>query len=101
MSSLSISRPEPDEAAQFYHGYIAKVSGERIGALLEGQLQEIDQLFATVTDQAALARYAAGKWSIKETLRPCPGSTRTPTYRPATSIGGHSRCCWPSFAPYA
>jgi hypothetical protein len=68
MRRVSIPRPQEDEAAPFYHGYIGNVTDSDIGAQLEQQLREIEQLFKEVTDSAALARYADGKWSIKEIL---------------------------------
>jgi uncharacterized damage-inducible protein DinB len=52
MSTLTLPRPAPEEAAPYYHGYIADVA----------------RLFGGLDDQAALARYAPGKWSIKEIL---------------------------------
>jgi hypothetical protein len=68
MTPLSIPRPAADEAAPFYHGYIAKVTGENIGEQLVDQLAEVDRLFGTLDDTAALARYLPGKWSVKEVL---------------------------------
>jgi len=66
MPSLSIPRPGPDEAAPFYHGYIAKVAGENILEQLVNQLAEVERLFGALDDTAALARYSPGKWSVKE-----------------------------------
>lgn len=68
MSTLAIPRPAPDEAAPFYHGYIAEVRDENIGQQLADQLEEVKRLFGSIGDKAALARYAPGKWSIKEVL---------------------------------
>jgi hypothetical protein len=68
MSALEIPRPSSDEAAPFYHRYIAKVAGESIVELLGEQLDEVEGLFGSVDDRAALARYAPGKWSVKEIL---------------------------------
>jgi hypothetical protein len=68
MTSISIPRPAADEAAPFYHGYIAKVSGENIGEQLLNQLADVERLFGSLDDTAALARYAPGKWSVKEVL---------------------------------
>jgi hypothetical protein len=68
MSTVSIPRPEADEAAPFYRGYIAKVTDDDIGSQLEQQMHELEQLFGDVTDTAALSRYAVGKWSVKEVL---------------------------------
>lgn len=68
MRGASILRPQADEAAPFYHGYIARVTDDDIGAQLQQQMYELEQLFENVTDSAALARYAEGKWSIKEVV---------------------------------
>src|ERR1700694_4009991 len=68
VTSLIIARPQADEAASFYHGYIDKVRGENLTEQLGDQLQEVERLFGGITDAAALARYAEGKWSVKEVL---------------------------------
>lgn len=81
MSSITISRPQPEEAAPFYHGYIAEVPNEHLGAQLENQLKEVEQLFGGVTDLQALYRYAEGKWSIKEILGHLSDTERIFGYR--------------------
>jgi hypothetical protein len=81
MSTLLIPRPQADEAATFYQGYVAKVTDDDLGAQLEAQLLEIQQLFEDVTDAAALARYAEGKWSIKEILGHLSDTERIFGYR--------------------
>ena len=68
MNLLTLPRPRPDESAPFYHGYIAEVAGENIGEQLVSQLAELERLFSGLDDDGALARYAPGKWSIKEVL---------------------------------
>jgi uncharacterized damage-inducible protein DinB len=81
MSPLAIPRPASDEAAPFYHGYIGKVRGENIAEQLASQLREVERLFASIDDRAALARYAAGKWSIKEVLGHLSDVERVLAYR--------------------
>jgi uncharacterized damage-inducible protein DinB len=81
MSGVSILRPQADEAAPFYHGYIAKVTNDDLGTQLERQIQQVEQLFENVTDTAALARYDEGKWSIKEVLGHLIDTERIFTYR--------------------
>jgi hypothetical protein len=81
MSTLMISRPEIDEAASSYQGYISKVPSENIGDQLSEQLREIEHLFDSVTDQDALARYADGKWSVKEVLGHLCDAERIFSYR--------------------
>jgi hypothetical protein len=81
MTTLSLARPEPDEAVPYYHRYIAKVSDQDLGDQLTHQLQDVEQLFDDVTDHLALARYAEGKWSIKEILGHLIDTERIFAYR--------------------
>jgi hypothetical protein len=81
MSTLAIPRPMADEAAPFYHGYIAKVTGENITEQLADQLTEVKELFGSLDEKAALARYAAGKWSVKEVLGHLTDAERIFSYR--------------------
>ena len=75
------ARPEADEAAPGYHGYIAKVPDGNLGDHLMDQLHELEHLLTQVTDRAALTRYAEGKWSIKEVLGHLSDAERIFSYR--------------------
>ncbi len=68
MSKLSLPRPASDESAPFNHGYISEVPGEQIGKYLAEQLSDLGRLMSPLDDTRARARYAAGKWSVKEVL---------------------------------
>ena len=68
MSALTLPRPASDEASPYYQRYIAEVTGENIGEQLTSQLADVERFFSSLDDAAALARYAPGKWSIKEVL---------------------------------
>jgi uncharacterized damage-inducible protein DinB len=81
MSTLMLPRPAPDEAAPFYHDYISEVSGENLGEQLAAQLTEVERLYSTLDDHTAEARYAAGKWSIKEVLGHLIDAERIFSYR--------------------
>jgi len=81
VSTFAISRPTSDEAAPFYHSYIAEVAGENITEQLADQLGEVEELFGSLDDTAALARYAAGKWSVKEVLGHLTDAERIFGYR--------------------
>jgi DinB family protein len=81
MSKLSLPRPAADEATAYYHGYISEVPGELIGKYLVEQLHDLERLMAPLDDTGALARYAAGKWSVKEVLGHLTDAERIFTYR--------------------
>ena len=81
MSALTLPRPDPNEADPYYHGYIAEVSGVNVGEQLVAQLSQIERLCSGLDDHAALARYAPGKWSIKEILGHLCDVERIFTYR--------------------
>lgn len=63
-----IGFPEPNEAASYYSGYISRVSDPDIARVIETQLDESLALFARVSEEKSLHRYAPEKWSIREVL---------------------------------
>jgi len=79
--SSTIPRPASDEADVWYHGYISKVPGENIPEQLRDQLFELERLFEPLSEQSAVARYAPGKWSIKEILGHLTDVERVMAYR--------------------
>jgi uncharacterized damage-inducible protein DinB len=81
MGTLSISRPAEDEAADFYHRYISRVSEPNIAEQLVEQLAELDSLITPLDDTQGLRRYAPGKWSIKELLGHLADAERIFSYR--------------------
>lgn len=81
MSRERIAPPEPDEYASFYAGYIDLVRGRDPIELLERQLSTLREMCSGMTDDEARARYAPGKWSIKEMLGHLTDSERVFSYR--------------------
>jgi DinB family protein len=81
VSTLSIPRPAANDAAPFYQGYIAEVKGENVIEQLADQLEEVEELFGSLDDPAAAARYAPGKWSVKEVLGHLTDAERIFSYR--------------------
>jgi DinB superfamily len=81
MSTLRLTRPTAEEAAPYYQDYIARVGGENMGELLLEQLAEVERLCGSLDNAAAMARYAPGKWSVKEMLGHLNDSERIFSYR--------------------
>jgi len=81
MKPLCLPRPDPDESAPFYHGYIAKVPGEQIGAYLAEQPGLVERMLAPLDAATGNFRYAPGKWSVKEVLGHLCDAERIFSYR--------------------
>jgi hypothetical protein len=62
------SRPEPDEYAPFFAGYVARVPEGEILALLEAQCEATRALLAPLSREQALARPTPADWNILEVL---------------------------------
>jgi DinB superfamily len=68
MSKTALARPDSTEYAPYYDRYVSLVPEGDIINLLERQLQEVLDLLNGISEDAALKRYAPGKWSIKEVI---------------------------------
>jgi hypothetical protein len=76
-----LTRPEPSEYADFYANYIARVPGGPVLDFLAKQPGDYRQLLAGVSDEAATAAPAPGKWSIKQVLGHLCDAERVMSYR--------------------
>jgi hypothetical protein len=65
---MSPTRPEADEYAPFYAGYVARVTEDDILGVLAAQKDEIGRLTRTLPEAKQSYRYAEGKWTIGEVL---------------------------------
>jgi DinB family protein len=76
-----IGRPENHEAAPYYFTYINQVSGDDAVTVIERQLPESLALFAGISDETSLHRYAADKWSIRQVLSHISDTERSFAFR--------------------
>lgn len=63
-----LGRPEPNEAAAYYDGYINHVPGDNVVAVLEKQLEETVTFLEGISEEQSLHRYEESKWSIRQLL---------------------------------
>ena len=76
-----IGRPEKTEAAQYFSSYIDRVPGNDALAVIESQLDESLALFAGISEETSLHRYAPGKWSIRQVLNHITDTERALAFR--------------------
>jgi len=74
-------RPAPTEAAPYYYTYIDRISSDDVVGALESQLDPALRLFATITEEHSLHRYAPDKWSIRQLLNHVSDTERVFLYR--------------------
>jgi len=91
-----ITRPEPGEYSQYYHGYIQSVEGEDIFSVLRQQPSELKELLKGLSEKQCETGYAPGKWSIKELLCHIIDSERVFAYR-ALRFARKDRTALPGF----
>jgi len=68
MSHATIQRPKPDEHAEYYAKYVAKVPDGDLIAQLSSQAIETVNLLKELSPERADFAYAPGKWTIKQVL---------------------------------
>src|SRR5580658_6688148 len=76
-----IGRPLDSEAAAYYFTYINQVVGDDIVSIIEGQLDESLDLFARISNEGSLHRYAQDKWSIRQVLNHVNDTERAFAFR--------------------
>ncbi len=81
MPTPTTQRPAPDEYAPFYAGYVNGVPDGDVAARLITQLGDALASLAPLSDDAALFRYAAGKWSVKDVVGHFTDAERVFSYR--------------------
>jgi len=93
-----IGRPQDTEAAPFYHKYIEQVHGDDAVVAVESQLDEALELFAGISEERSLHRYAAEKWSLRQMLNHISDAERMFAFRLLYFARGFENAL-PSFDP--
>ncbi|MBC8030300.1 MAG: DinB family protein [Pyrinomonadaceae bacterium] len=63
-----LGRPEPNEAASYYDGYINRVTSDDVISVLENQLEETVAFLGGISEVQSLHRYGPDKWSMRQLL---------------------------------
>lgn len=61
-------RPEHNEAAPYYYGYIDRVTSDDVVSVLENQLEETVSFLGGISEEQSRHRYEPGKWSMRQLL---------------------------------
>jgi hypothetical protein len=60
--------PDRNEAAPYYFTYIDRITNPDVVGELEAQFEDFPQFLRGISEEKSLYRYAADKWSIRQTL---------------------------------
>jgi hypothetical protein len=74
-------RPQPDEYAPYYAGYVGKVPDGDPFAQLARTAEETRRLFDAIGEERAGQPYAPGKWSVKDVVTHLADTERIMAYR--------------------
>lgn len=61
-------RPERNEYAPFYEGYVSSIPEDDVTGVLEAQSAELEAMIDGLSEEKGMFAYAEGKWTIKELL---------------------------------
>jgi DinB superfamily len=78
---VKMSRPGPDEAAAFYFAYIDRIPQDDVVGVMEKQLADASVLFAAISEEKSLHRYAPEKWSIRQVVNHMSDTERAFAFR--------------------
>lgn len=78
---IRTTRPEATEYAPYYGGYVGHVPTGDIVETLSTQAEGTLAFLRTIGEETSLARYAPGKWSIREVVGHIIDAERIFTYR--------------------
>jgi uncharacterized damage-inducible protein DinB len=76
-----MKRPETNEFAPYYNGYISLIEGDDVMPVLNAQVAVLRSMLAGVPEEKGAYAYATGKWTIKELLSHVIDGERIFSYR--------------------
>lgn len=76
-----LQRPDPDEFAPFYQGYIEKVPAGDVLEHLHRQGERTSALLAAIPEAKGMFAYAPGKWTVKRLVQHLVDGERLFCYR--------------------
>jgi uncharacterized damage-inducible protein DinB len=76
-----MARPAPQDAAEFYHGYINHAKGNSIAEVITNHSAQLKEFYNNLPEEKADYAYASGKWTIKELLQHIIDAERVFCYR--------------------
>lgn len=76
-----MNRPETHEFDLYYNTYISLVPENNVFALLNDQAAKLRSIFSTMPEDKGTFAYAAGKWTLKESLSHLIDGERIFAYR--------------------
>jgi uncharacterized damage-inducible protein DinB len=76
-----VARPAPQDAAEFYHGYINHAKGNSVGEIITHHGTKLKEFYNGLPEEKGAYAYAQGKWTIKELLQHVIDAERIFAYR--------------------
>lgn len=61
-----MTRPQNNEAAEYYFNYIDLVTSDDVVAAMKDQLSQTVEFLEGISEEQSLSSYAPGKWTIRE-----------------------------------
>ena len=80
-SAITVAPPAESEYGAFYAKYVARIPPGSVIDRLDSQLRTVGDLFRAMGEDRAAHRYAAGKWTIRETIGHVTDTERVMAYR--------------------
>ncbi|HTL94813.1 MAG TPA: DinB family protein [Gemmatimonadaceae bacterium] len=96
MPQPRIARPDENEYAPSFHGYIFRVPDGNLIELLDEQVAATRAMLGSLSDSDARFRYGPDKWSIKEVVGHVTDTERIMAYR-ALCFARGEKTVLPSF----